>query len=80
MRMQERMAEHVESLGLLPFNKYRAFKNSIREARQPFRFVDGELIERFLGCSEAVQAQIIEGLGMTLEEVQTMVESLKRLR
>ena len=80
MRLQTRMAEQVESLGQVPFNKYRAFKNSIREAEEPFRFVDGELIERFLNCSESLQEQITTGLGIEVEDIRSMVEGLKRLR
>lgn len=73
------MADMVQTPGHVPFNKYRAFKNQVREAEEPFRFVDGELIERFLDLAEPVQAQIVEGLNLDVEAVKTMVEGLRRL-
>jgi DNA damage-binding protein 1 len=44
------------------------------------RFVDGEMIERFLDVSEDVQRKAIEGLGVELEDVRGLVEGLRRLR
>ena len=79
------MAAMVRSPGDIPFNSYRAFKNSVREAEEPFRFVDGELIEHFLDCSEDMQAEMCKGLGtgktkeVNLEEIRTVVEGLRRL-
>lgn len=32
----------------MPWSKYRAFRNEVRDMDEPFRFVDGELVERFL--------------------------------
>lgn len=63
----------------MDFAKYRAFKNQVREEDEPMRFVDGELIERFLDCEENVQKKAIEGLGVDLEDVRTLVEGLRRL-
>jgi DNA damage-binding protein 1 len=79
MRLQSRMADVVQSPGNLPFNKYRGYKNEKRETEEPFRFVDGELIERFLDVSETLQKEICKGLGPGVEEVRNLVEELKRL-
>lgn len=79
MRLQENMAELVQSPGNVPFNSYRAFKTAVRVAEEPNRFVDGELVERFLECSNELQESIVEGLGVDVEEVKGMVEALKRL-
>lgn len=79
MRLQENIAQLVQSPGNVPFNKYRAFKTQVREADEPNRFVDGELIERFLDCSNEVQERIVQGLGVEVDEVRGMVEALKRL-
>lgn len=79
MRLQENMAQMVRSPGNVPFNKYRAFKTGVREADEPNRFVDGELIERFLDCDAELQEAIVGGLGVDVEEVRGMVEALKRL-
>jgi DNA damage-binding protein 1 len=79
MRLQSQMAELVQSPGHLPFDKYRAFKNVDREGDEPFRFVDGELVERFLDVSESLQEEICNGLGPSVEDIRNMVEELKRL-
>jgi len=79
MRLQENMASMVQSPGHVPFNRYRAFKTSVREAEEPSRFVDGELIERFLDCDAGLQERIVQGLSVDVEYVRSMVESLKRL-
>lgn len=85
MRLQSNMAALVQSPGNVPFNSYRAFKNSVREAEEPFRFVDGELIEHFLGCSEDMQMEMCKGLRAgkgeeaNLEDIRGIVESLRRL-
>lgn len=79
MRLQENMADLVVSPGHVPFNKYRAFKTVVREAEEPSRFVDGELIERFLDCDKDLQEKIVVGLGVDVAEVWSMVEALKRL-
>jgi DNA damage-binding protein 1 len=63
----------------MDFAKYRAFKNQVREEEEPMRFVDGELIERFLDCEEDVQRHAIEGLSVDLEDVRGLVEGLRRL-
>jgi DNA damage-binding protein 1 len=79
MRLQTKMAGLVVSLGNIPFNKYRAFKTEMRETEEPFRFIDGELIERFLDVSETLQEDICRGLGPSLEDLRNMIEELKRL-
>ncbi|KAF4631916.1 hypothetical protein G7Y89_g6206 [Cudoniella acicularis] len=79
MRLQVRMSEIISTLGDLDFNTYRSFKNSVRETVEPFRFVDGELIERFLDVDEGMQEEICRGLGPSVEDVRSVVEELKRL-
>ncbi|RDW69341.1 hypothetical protein BP6252_08361 [Coleophoma cylindrospora] len=79
MRLQMRMASLLSSPGDIDFLLYRGFKNETREAAEPFRFVDGELIERFLDVDESLQATVVEGLGVGVEDVRNFVEELKRL-
>jgi DNA damage-binding protein 1 len=69
----------VVAPGDLEFAKYRAFKNQVREEEEPMRFVDGELIERFLDVDESVQRKAVEGLGVDVEEVRGIVEGLRRM-
>lgn len=75
------MADKVISPGDIPFGTYRAFKTAYREAEEPFRFLDGELIERFLDVTEVTQEDIVKegGLGVSAEDVRNLVEELKRL-
>ncbi|KAI9795569.1 MAG: hypothetical protein M1833_006969 [Piccolia ochrophora] len=80
MRLQSNMAKYIQSPGQMPFNRYRAFKSSVREAEEPFRFVDGEMIEKFLDCSDSLQEEIVEGLNVDLDAVRSMIEGLRRLR
>lgn len=81
MRLQLAMAEKIASPGNIPFSTYRAFKTAHREAEEPFRFLDGELIERFLDVRETVQEEIVKegGLGVSAEVVRNLVEELKRM-
>ncbi|KAL4758720.1 DDB1/RSE1 family protein [Aspergillus foveolatus] len=79
MRLQATMASRVDSLGDIPFTDYRAFRTMTRQATEPYRFVDGELIERFLTCEPAVQKEIVDIVGSSLEEVRAIVEALRRL-
>lgn len=77
--LQSKLGNLVVSPGDLDFAKFRAFKNQVRVEEEPNRFVDGELIERFLDCEEDVQRKAIEGLGVELEDVRGLVEGLRRL-
>lgn len=77
--MQVSLASKIESLGQIEFNKYRSFKNSLRETAEPFRFVDGELIERYLDASEDLQEEVARDVGMSATDVRGVVEELKRL-
>lgn len=83
IRMQGKMADMVKSPGDVPFAKYRGFRSQVRDMGEegPSRFVDGELIERFLDCDEAVQKEVIKDLpgGLELEEMRGMVEALRRI-
>ena len=80
MRLQQAIAARVHSPGNVPFNTYRAFKNSVREAQEPFRFVDGELVEKFLDCPGGMQESICEEVGkVDVEEMRAMVEGLRRV-
>ncbi|KKK25195.1 hypothetical protein ARAM_001036 [Aspergillus rambellii] len=80
MRLQATMAGKVDSLGGISFNEFRGLRTMTREAKEPYRFVDGELIERFLGCDPSVQQEIVDMVGvMDVEEVKLMIEALRRL-
>ena len=73
----------MKAPGDVPFNKFRGFRNQVRDMGDegPSRFVDGELIERFLDCSVEVQEEVVRDLPGVggVEEVRGMVEALRRI-
>jgi DNA damage-binding protein 1 len=73
------MASRVDSLGDLSFMEFRSLRTLTRQASEPYRFVDGELIERFLTCEPNVQKEIVDMVGKSVEEVKVMIEALRRL-
>jgi DNA damage-binding protein 1 len=79
MRLQDRMSSTIRTLGDLDFMQYRSFKSDTVEHDAPYRFVDGELIERFLDLADHVQEEICRGLGPSVEDLRNLVEELKRL-
>ncbi|KAI1468854.1 mono-functional DNA-alkylating methyl methanesulfonate N-term-domain-containing protein [Daldinia caldariorum] len=79
IRFQNRLAEVVETMGNILFSRYRSFRNEARETNGPFRFIDGEFLERFLDIDEKVQEEICAGLGPDVEAMRNLVEELKRI-
>ncbi|KAK4226580.1 hypothetical protein QBC38DRAFT_221708 [Podospora fimiseda] len=79
LRFQEKLAEILPAFGGVEFTRYRAFRNSEREGDGPVRFLDGEMLERFLDVDEATQKEICEGLGPSVEMMRDMVEELRRM-
>ncbi|KAI2789327.1 hypothetical protein POX_d04814 [Penicillium oxalicum] len=78
--LQNVIASKIDSLGGLSFDKFRAFRTLTRAAESPYRFVDGELIEKFLDCDSALQEEILAEVGSRdVAEVKGMVEALRRL-
>ncbi|KAI0175831.1 mono-functional DNA-alkylating methyl methanesulfonate N-term-domain-containing protein [Hypoxylon sp. FL1284] len=79
IRFQTRLSDVVETLGGIFFTRYRSFRTEGRESEGPFRFIDGEFLERFLDIDEARQAEVCEGLGPDIEAMRNLVEELKRM-
>ncbi|KAF2855653.1 DNA damage-binding protein 1 [Plenodomus tracheiphilus IPT5] len=79
MTLQSNLGNLVQAPGDMEFAKFRAFRNQVRQEDEPMRFVDGELVERFLDVGEEVQRKAVEGLGVDVEEVKGLVEGLRRL-
>ena len=79
MTFQSQLAALVHTPGNMPFETFRAFKNQVWEAEEPYRFVDGELVECYLGCRPEVQEKAIEGLGVNVDEMKSLVERLRRM-
>lgn len=79
IQLQDNLAACISSPGEIEFNRYRSFKNQVREQEEPLRFVDGELIERFLDADAEVQEKAVKGLDVGVEAVKELVEGLRRL-
>ncbi|KKY22382.1 putative uv-damaged dna binding [Diplodia seriata] len=81
IRLQSQLAEFVKSPGNYPFLRYRAFKSQVRDEEEPNRFVDGDLIERFLDLKPQEQEELVKGVyaEIDVEEVRALVETLRRL-
>ncbi|KDB24574.1 hypothetical protein H109_03543 [Trichophyton interdigitale MR816] len=82
LRLQTAMGSIATSPGETPFSKYRAFRTTVRQSDEPFRFVDGELIERFLSCTLAMQQEIVGRLDdstVTVSSLKEMIEELRRM-
>lgn len=94
IHLQNALISLVNSPGDMPFHVFRAFKNQVREDLEPYRSVDGELIERFLDLDEEVQQNIVTwlaneqpagtianmGKNIDIAGLKTLVEGLKRFR
>lgn len=81
--LQEKIVQKSGTLGSLSWKGWRAPKSSHRmpsgeEAKEPYRFIDGEIIESFLDMDAQTQADIAEHF-MTVDAVRGIVEDLKRL-
>ncbi|KAK4126479.1 hypothetical protein N657DRAFT_592939 [Parathielavia appendiculata] len=79
LTFQARLGDVIKTAGDIEFRSYRAFRNAEREGDGPFRFLDGELLERFLDVDEATQEAICKGLGPTVEHMRNLVEELRRM-
>lgn len=79
MKFQARLQEYIHPLGNIEFDVWRAFRNQTREGEAPYRFVDGEMVERFLDLNDQMQERVCDGLGPTVEDMRNLVEELRRL-
>ncbi|KAI9713144.1 MAG: hypothetical protein M1820_001129 [Bogoriella megaspora] len=79
MQLQSRLADFVHTPGNYEFIKYRAFRNQVREAEEPLRFVDGEFIGRYLDCPRDIQEQCVQGLGVSVDDMKGLLEGLRKL-
>jgi len=78
LRFHAKLESMVASPGNISFRRYRGFRNAERESEEPSRFLDGELLERFLDVDVALQTEICEGLGPSVEDMRNIVEALRR--
>ena len=85
LRLQACLTPKVSALGGMPWSRYRAFKTEVREADEPFRFVDGEVLEQALlnESDEILHGALTDsGLGeqgLTVDSLRVWGEDLRRL-
>ncbi|KAK4144568.1 uncharacterized protein C8A04DRAFT_36560 [Dichotomopilus funicola] len=79
LRFQTKLADTLTTAGDIEWRTYRSFRNAEREGDGPFRFIDGEMIERFLDLDEPTQENVCKGLGPSVEDLRNLVEELRRM-
>ncbi|KAL5615397.1 uncharacterized protein BROUX77_001234 [Berkeleyomyces rouxiae] len=79
VELQERITQHIKTLGDLSFAEYRAFRHELITDKEPLSFVDGEQLERFLEMSETMQELVCEGLYISVDDARRLIQSLKQL-
>jgi DNA damage-binding protein 1 len=87
LRLQSGLASKVLAPGYMPWTKFRAWKTEVREDIEPFRFVDGEMVEQgLLRLNDEDLTTVLretglleDGLKVTLEEARLWGEELRRL-
>lgn len=79
MNFQSRMEEYIHAPGNIEFKLWRSFRNENRESDGPYRFIDGEMVERFLDMDEGKQELVCEGLGPSVEDMRNLIEELRRM-
>jgi len=85
--LQSALATRVQAPGYMPWAKFRAWKTEVVEKDEPFRFVDGEMLEQGLTAldDDELQGVLTEGgltdasLGVSVHEVRGWAEELRRL-
>ncbi|KAF5022284.1 hypothetical protein F66182_5661 [Fusarium sp. NRRL 66182] len=79
MTFQSKMEEYIRAPGNIDFKLWRSFRNENRESDGPYRFIDGEMVERFLDMDEGKQELVCEGLGPSVEDMRNLIEELRRM-
>lgn len=85
IRLQTALSTRILSPGYMPWAKFRAWKTDVREADEPFRFVDGEMVEQgLLSLADGVLEDVLResGLGengLTVGRLRSWGEELRRL-
>jgi DNA damage-binding protein 1 len=91
LRLQAALATRVQAPGGMPWTRYRAWRTETREGDEPFRFVDGEMVEDGLLSLSVPELEAVlrenglmdeakdGGLELSVDEVRGWAEELRRL-
>ncbi|EXJ94392.1 hypothetical protein A1O1_02786 [Capronia coronata CBS 617.96] len=85
--LQSALANRVQAPGYMPWARFRAWKTEVSEKDEPFRVVDGEMIEQGLLAlgDQELETVLREGglmeetLNVSVEEVRGWADELRRL-
>ncbi|KAL2444016.1 DNA damage-binding protein 1a [Exophiala dermatitidis] len=85
--LQSSLATRVQAPGYMPWTKYRAWKTEVLEKDEPFRVVDGEMLEQGLVALDDRELEDVlreaglmeEALNVSVEEVRGWADELRRL-
>ncbi|EXJ84686.1 hypothetical protein A1O3_05356 [Capronia epimyces CBS 606.96] len=85
--LQAALATRVQAPGYMPWAKFRAWKTEVLERDEPFRVVDGEMIEQGLQALTDQELETVlregglmeEALNVSVEEVRGWADELRRL-
>jgi DNA damage-binding protein 1 len=91
LRLQGPLAQRVQAPGYIPWANYRAWKTVVKEEDEPFRFIDGEVVESaLLHLDDTTLSKVLDeaglsasadqgGFGVTVSEARSWGEELRRL-
>ncbi|KAK5331714.1 hypothetical protein LTR93_000719 [Exophiala xenobiotica] len=85
--LQSALAGRVQAPGYMPWSKFRAWKTEITEKDEPFRVVDGEMVEQALLALNDQELEVVlregglmeENLHVSVEEARAWGDELRRL-
>lgn len=84
LQLQSNLAKVVMSPGDLEFNRWRAYASPARVGEEPYRFVDGDFLERFLALPVDEAEKVVAGvdsehfaLDVGVDAARALVESLR---
>lgn len=93
LTLQTVLASRVQAPGYMPWHKFRAWKTEVAERDEPFRVVDGEMLEQALlqlgdddleqclreGGLLGGEGSAVQGEEVTVQDVRRWGEELRRL-
>lgn len=85
--LQSALASRVQAPGYMPWAKFRAWKTEVTEKDEPFRVVDGEMVEQGLLALDDQQLETVlregglmeETLNVSVQEARAWGDELRRL-
>jgi len=77
-KVQTNLTRVVQGVGGLSHSAWRAFRTE-RKAVDAHNMLDGDLIEAFLSLRRPQMEQVVEGLGVSVDELCKRIEDLQRM-